>query len=1719
MTSPQYLQKCYVSTGSRPTTLTIPRELVGSSFEKGGFLNSNGTDTGYFYGATGNILAVFKSNVLYCTIDFGASANVIDCCYFALNDKCPGLLVAVNDPTAEKHFYVAYVSLTKKEIIRKVSSVGSINSIATMIDGATYPSHVDLLSETFKKNWPHVAAISVYSIGAVLFHLGITDEDSPDPNKIHRPANTIVLGRAFYSKEAPDTFNFQADDGKYHKGSKKEFFVTAMSFMPSCGVVLLGFNFGGIYMVSLRTQRPYAHFFCEGVIEGIIETHADDDPRGGFYLWFLITRNDRASAISCNVAWTDEHFNAKDFNNPMFLFGLNFMLPRFMQFVNVKTIQTDRNQLAASPVSAELNDSNPNPTLKSSSLSMITWINSETPAKLYGCIFDMNQYYYKRLPRKLISDRTSLKQVPCCAGFYSDESIDLTQIEILDLQVIPESVHPFVSVGTENTDQLFYPSVYTMKMKVLTRDAIQSFTIDSIQRQHLKECSDKFEENWKNPAVVCIKSHALGLADLPYEANDPRYYLLTMLLKHRFHQCIREFILRESTSNEDLKFVARWLNKEVDVAKITLDKSCETLLQGGGISHTSLKYINCSHVFFFNVSSLLKTLVDRAESQGQHELAKNYRIAQTVSNGLNLYSMGIDLGIELKMLPHTVCFAAANAKLREKFRERVQRSADKLAVIRLIEECVALIPDSEIWDGKAADKWYPPTDFSAWLGVLINVNLSIVAKTVLFGYYLCDVEACEVFPVKKWIYTIETLLCPTHPEKLKVVKDRIQKMYNADTSVVAVPENPQDQKLRAICEAALADEAPPMTTAEDFATLPLTSNQLVEEAREKFLSLPDGLHHWNINVIKKRRYELIVPAEFPRGEESAVAKQSRALVTDIKNKFPFLFVDNADLINKVRQWASTNQKTGTEEPMPAEQTTPKAAKPFRLDHKRKRSDVIVEPIDDDEFRLATPVKRKVPVFVDTPAAKSFRRFTEEDMLETPKENRTEATTSKGDVSLSPVVNSELDNNAVSQKQWERIRMITRTPPSTPLVSRTMMMSPEPSAVKQPTSILKSNKKKPRFLGSVKKPRLQFNDVISEVKSIPNRHEEKAPQPDHFTTVDSFNSSMEIQDDEDFTDEPSSLNFDAPGPMDDDFPEEEFSLPASSADGSPIVSTQDEDGSEEEREESPPFDLAAHLSQSFEEQEDEPMETVERTPTPESVEDDVTPEESPSASVLSYVGEILEAASVEVKQERSSQESSTSEQHFTLPNIPVVETSFEEQDPDDFVEDDAEAEPEPSSDAEVVEDEPERPPSPVERDYSIEAPEPPARDYPIEVPVVIESSTTVTDDVVERSFEEQASEVDDDEVQVKDEVFSNSPSSVKSEMRTPPSVKAEVTTPVSTKAEVVTPVAEKAVESEEDVNEDDEVIEDDVETTNADNVPEGGDASVVVDEETEGSQSPVETIGERVHEAHVQAELADDSIGARVRHAHEAEVAAETQDALTTPQKRPRGRSETVSPAPDSQPSLRRSARARKPVITEPEAAPAPTTRATRRVTKPSAAVENTDLSEASRDFLSRIRTRPARGAAKSSSATDVTDSDSSTTTRLGRKTRNSSLSESVDKDAPAATPTKRARKTPSREPSVEPSATTPVKRTRKTPSREPSVEPPTVTPSKRTRKTPSREVSVEPEVVTPRRSTRSRTKSVESVDLDTTATASKRKVAVMTPIAETEAEAPPALRRTPRKKN
>ena len=97
------------------------------------------------------------------------------------------------------------------------------------------------------------------------------------------------------------------------------------------------------------------------------------------------------------------------------------------------------------------------------------------------------------------------------------------------------------------------------------------------------------------------------------------------------------------------------------------------------------------------------------------------------------------------MLPQTSAVFEMNQRLKDIFTERVALpDGRRLSIIRFVNECMDTVPDTLVWRKETAQKWYPPQEYTIWMGLFLMVNLSKTAKVTLFGYFLHDLSKSGV---------------------------------------------------------------------------------------------------------------------------------------------------------------------------------------------------------------------------------------------------------------------------------------------------------------------------------------------------------------------------------------------------------------------------------------------------------------------------------------------------------------------------------------------------------------------------------------------------------------------------------------------------------------------------------------------------------------------------------------------------------------------------------------------------------------------------------------------------------------------------------------------------------------------------------------------------------------------------------------------------------------
>lgn len=281
--------------------------------------------------------------------------------------------------------------------------------------------------------------------------------------------------------------------------------------------------------------------------------------------------------VSAQCIFIEEEEKNGNYDNPNLFFGLSFPLKDCIQFINVRTIAVEKTKLAASSrVSLDASqDDSIIGNSKSLSLSLYTWYgqpNENEPIRIYGALFDLNMYYTKRVPNAMNPDSSYFRQIPFVSGFVSDDTIDLKKVEVMDLIAVPRSFMSFNSVDSENIDQLFYPSAMSFCINVLTSVDGFYMQVNSIQDEYLMKAGNEIVHHWNNPTEMCVKLNALGLCDRPFEGNDRRYYLLNTFLRHGYHGDVINLVNKMETTYVDLRFISKWLSREVENSKEKLDK-------------------------------------------------------------------------------------------------------------------------------------------------------------------------------------------------------------------------------------------------------------------------------------------------------------------------------------------------------------------------------------------------------------------------------------------------------------------------------------------------------------------------------------------------------------------------------------------------------------------------------------------------------------------------------------------------------------------------------------------------------------------------------------------------------------------------------------------------------------------------------------------------------------------------------------------------------------------------------------------------------------------------------------------------------------------------------------------------------------------------------------------------------------------------------------------
>lgn len=165
-------------------------------------------------------------------------------------------------------------------------------------------------------------------------------------------------------------------------------------------------------------------------------------------------------------------------------------------------------------------------------------------------------------------------------------------------------------------------------------------------------------------------------------------------------------------------------------------------MNGNEVSHAAMNFIKFSEYFYLRICQLVDVMINRVSKIPEEDAFLNtLKVASSITTGLFLYSVGIKFGVDHSMLPQTSAVYETCQRLKGSFCERLESSKKTdLSIVRLVNECMETVPDTSVWRNQRAQQWYPPQEYTVWLGLFLMVNLSKTAKATLFGYYLHDLS-------------------------------------------------------------------------------------------------------------------------------------------------------------------------------------------------------------------------------------------------------------------------------------------------------------------------------------------------------------------------------------------------------------------------------------------------------------------------------------------------------------------------------------------------------------------------------------------------------------------------------------------------------------------------------------------------------------------------------------------------------------------------------------------------------------------------------------------------------------------------------------------------------------------------------------------------------------------------------------------------------------------
>uniref|UniRef100_A0A158Q7Q8 ELYS-bb domain-containing protein n=1 Tax=Elaeophora elaphi TaxID=1147741 RepID=A0A158Q7Q8_9BILA len=799
----------------------------------------------------------YKSPVLY-SCGFRSSCTIIDACSLPFRDGSSGVAVAVNDAQNEEYF-LAYYSIKMGRIVKKILMHRKITKIVTVLD-ATKKNEIECLHENLK-SFSHLIAVGTCGGDCFLVHFGI---------------------------DLPNVFDPELRKPPFCSSLCKEVYVSAITYLERCRTIIIGFSCGAFITVNLLNGNDASYYYSSSPVYGFSCQEPMDDPRPVLYLWVAyskgLQKNPHVILFVINFPNDEGHpHNEWTFSDLMITNYLTWFPEECTEWLSFRTIVSSsskehaaRNIISERLLSTEESFLRVNVT--DTSRMLMTWKTPKNTVK--GALFDLNAFYYKRLPRQVTFTESFLKLNP----FLSVYTLPITndQLTCLDYLVNYSGVWQHQSPYSETNDFFIFAPSYSFE--IITFNGNREFTIfvPSMQKVVLKWLDENFDDAMgQGSDLACAYLNAVGLAKTPVEISEASQtspaplenesvIISSLLFNGEINDTLKKHII--ACPNYDMIHrIALLIWKEVVNAKQKFDELSEPWFDRipRALSAADMYWLRNSAAVFHYAAELFVEISKRVPSEKIAE-ATTTNYSMLASRNLVFYANVVFLFHHGGLLP-VKNYTAFNARMKAKVNERKERLAtgSKLYIINLLEEMQSACPNEIFWCGLSADEWYPPNSIGTLLSAILAMKITETSKHKLIGYFLLDCDDImgqepKVFDRFKWRF----------PYKNQSICNQIESSWRNDCGLEPLYQAAEFLNCSetwnsfihltvplTICgKITIAKASEPVCEVQQLMKRLLLNRKEIEFIKENLLKRPNGIREWNRFCLRRKMFSHLLPA-------------------------------------------------------------------------------------------------------------------------------------------------------------------------------------------------------------------------------------------------------------------------------------------------------------------------------------------------------------------------------------------------------------------------------------------------------------------------------------------------------------------------------------------------------------------------------------------------------------------------------------------------------------------------------------------------------------------------------------------------------------------------------------------------------------------------------------------------------------------------------------------